>query len=46
MPEPADTTPEPADDSTPEPEDIEVVAHSFDDEELNAGCVLNNSQSL
>jgi hypothetical protein len=44
MPEPADITPEP--DTTPEPEEIEVVAHSYDDEELNAGCVLNNSQSL
>jgi hypothetical protein len=45
MPEPTDTTPEPAD-TAPEPEEIEVVAHSYDDEELNAGCVLNNSQSL
>jgi hypothetical protein len=44
MPEPANTTPEP--DTAPEPEEIEVVAHSDDDEELNAGCIINNSNEL
>jgi hypothetical protein len=50
MPEPADTTPAPdtapEPDTTPEPEEVEVIAHSDDDEELNAGCVINNSQRL
>ncbi len=39
MPEPEDLTPS-------ETEDIEVVAHGEDDEELNAGCVINGSHQL
>lgn len=27
-------------------EDIEVVAHSADDEEEGAGCIINNSEAL
>lgn len=40
---PEDTNPEPA---GTDAEDIEVVAHSEDDEELEAGCVINNSKAL
>jgi hypothetical protein len=41
---PEDKNPEPADN---EAEDFEVVAHSaVDEEEENAGCIVNNSQAL
>ncbi|GAA4605225.1 hypothetical protein GCM10023195_18090 [Actinoallomurus liliacearum] len=30
-------------DKAPEAEDIEVVAHGDEDEELNAGCIINGS---
>jgi hypothetical protein len=41
---PEDKNTEPADNET---EDFEVVAHSAeDDEEENAGCIVNNSKAL
>jgi hypothetical protein len=40
---PEDRNLEAAEDTT---EDIEVVAHSADEEEEGAGCVINNSEAL
>ena len=31
---------------TPEPEEVEVVAHSSDEEEEEPWCVVNNSSEL
>jgi hypothetical protein len=33
-------------DKAQEPEDVEVVAHGDEDEELNAGCIINSSHQL
>jgi hypothetical protein len=33
-------------DRAPEPEEVEVVAHGDEDEELNAGCIINSSNQL
>ena len=40
MHEPEDMTP------ATDAEEIEVVAHGEEDEELNAGCIINSSHSL
>jgi len=47
MAEPEETTAEETSPEETSPEEIEVVAHSDDDEEeLNAGCIINNSNVL
>lgn len=46
MPEHEDRVPETKASETPEPEEVEVVAHSSDEEEEEPWCVVNNSSSL
>jgi hypothetical protein len=47
MPEPEDKAADSLEPTAEETEEIEVVAHSDDeDEELNAGCQFNSSHSL